>query len=364
MANLEGADLFEADLMKGAFLYEANLKGADLRGAGLKGAYLSEANLEGANLNDANLKGANLRKANLEGARLDEANLEGANLNDANLKGADLRGAILEGAALRQTILEDAKLSRAGLSRVLYQPATAPAQGYLSGISGLRSIVVCPGEYSGLVQLRKALQAAGLRDLEREATYVLERRRTRHALWRWNPAEVETSPCNRPERDRTAAVEGALRLVFFEWTTNYGLDYIRPLLILLGFVGVFTLVYLPPIVMTPRRRDHDGGIYRVWPEGRIKRGNWNFEAADDVYIERLNAQGIAAIRQAFHFSVISAVHLGWRDLNVGSWIARIQPREYGLRAKGWVRVVSGVQSLISVYLIAMWALTTFGRPFE
>ncbi len=42
----------------------------------------------------------------------------------------------------------------------------------------------------------------------------------------------------------------------------------------------------------------------------------------------------------------------------------MQPREYTLRAKGWVRVVSGVQSLFSVYLIAMWALTYFGRPFE
>jgi len=42
----------------------------------------------------------------------------------------------------------------------------------------------------------------------------------------------------------------------------------------------------------------------------------------------------------------------------------MQPREYALRAKGWVRVVSGVQSLISVYHIAMWALTYFGRPFE
>ncbi len=65
-----------------------------------------------------------------------------------------------------------------------------------------------------------------------------------------------------------------------------------------------------------------------------------------------------------YFSVLSAFHIGWRDLNVGSWIARLQPREYTLRAKGWVRVVSGVQSLISVYLIAMWVLTYFGRPFE
>ncbi len=42
----------------------------------------------------------------------------------------------------------------------------------------------------------------------------------------------------------------------------------------------------------------------------------------------------------------------------------MQPREYVLRAKGWLRVVSGAQSLISIYLIAMWVLTSFGWPFE
>jgi hypothetical protein len=29
-----------------------------------------------------------------------------------------------------------------------------------------------------------------------------------------------------------------------------------------------------------------------------------------------------------------------------------------------VRVVSGLQSLASVYLVALWALSYFGRPFE
>jgi len=62
--------------------------------------------------------------------------------------------------------------------------------------------------------------------------------------------------------------------------------------------------------------------------------------------------------------LLSAFHIGWRDLNVGSWIARMQPSEYSLKATGWVRVVSGVQSLISIYLLALWALTQFGRPFE
>jgi hypothetical protein len=61
---------------------------------------------------------------------------------------------------------------------------------------------------------------------------------------------------------------------------------------------------------------------------------------------------------------LSAFHIGWRDLNVGRWIARLQPGEYTLRTIGWVRVVSGLQSLISVYLVALWVLTYFGRPFD
>ena len=67
---------------------------------------------------------------------------------------------------------------------------------------------------------------------------------------------------------------------------------------------------------------------------------------------------------AAYFSLLSAFHIGWRDLNVGTWISRMQPREYALRATGWVRFVSGLQSLMSVYLLAIWALTYFGRPFQ
>jgi hypothetical protein len=67
---------------------------------------------------------------------------------------------------------------------------------------------------------------------------------------------------------------------------------------------------------------------------------------------------------ALYFSLLSATRIGWRELNVGTWITRIQPREYSLRATGWVRVVSGVQCLISVYLVALAILTYFGTPFE
>jgi len=65
-----------------------------------------------------------------------------------------------------------------------------------------------------------------------------------------------------------------------------------------------------------------------------------------------------------YLSVLSAFSLGWRELNVGTWISRMQPREYILRTTGWVRFFTGFQSVVSVYLLALWALTYFGRPFE
>ena len=53
-----------------------------------------------------------------------------------------------------------------------------------------------------------------------------------------------------------------------------------------------------------------------------------------------------------------------REFNVGTWLARLQTRGYTPRATGWVRAVAGVQSLLSVYLLTLWALTYFGRPFQ
>ncbi|MFI5355114.1 MAG: hypothetical protein ACHQX0_05840 [Desulfobaccales bacterium] len=66
----------------------------------------------------------------------------------------------------------------------------------------------------------------------------------------------------------------------------------------------------------------------------------------------------------FYLSLLSAFSLGWRELNVGNWITRMQKREYSLRATGWVRTVAGLQSLLSVYMLALWVLTYFGRPFD
>ena len=69
------------------------------------------------------------------------------------------------------------------------------------------------------------------------------------------------------------------------------------------------------------------------------------------------------LRAAMMFSLMSAFNLGFRQLDFGRWIRMLMVRPYDIKPVGWVRTVSGVQSLVTVYLVALWVLTYFGRPF-
>lgn len=354
------AGLARADLRDAKLAY-ADLRGALLTRADLSGAVLEGADLTGAKLSYAKLDRTFLVAARFRGADLINVDFRDANLTGADLTGANLQGANLEGAILFRTVLTDAKLENARLAGAQFEPRGLPASEWLVALNGVSRVWFCEDEEGAMVRLRALFRDGGLRALEREATFAIERHRTAYALARWDP-NLENS-CGRLRQDRWAAVEGAFRLLLFEWTSGYGLAYGRPILILLALVVVFALVYLPVLLITPARPD-SSGIYRIWPQGRITQSGATPVAAEDVIVERLNPRGLSALGLALYFSLISAFHLGWRDLNVGSWLARLQPRDYALRGQGWVRVVSGVQSLTSVYLLALWVLTYFGRPFE
>ena len=334
-AKLIKANLSDADLI-GTNLSKANLSSADLSGAKLSGANLSEADLREANLSEAdlfwaNLTEANLTEANLTQANLTQANLSEANLSEANLSEANLSKANLSKAELVDTNLKDAIFSGVNLEEAQYEPISSTHKGYLGGIKGLTKVWFKKEKQSGLVQLRTALKDAGLRNLEREATYTIEHWKTNYAPWyaRW------------------------IKRFFFEWTCGYGLNYLRPLLILSGLIVVFSIPYIVSL-----SRQGEEGIWMEWASKRMQEKMGKNEPF------RLKPRGGKIFSYGFYFSLLSAFHIGWRDLNVGSWISRIQPREYTLKATGWVRVVSGAQSLISIYLLALWALTQFGRPFE
>jgi hypothetical protein len=349
-AQLNNADLRMAELNSAWIintqLNHANLEKAELNHVHMIDVKLNNANLENAQLNDAFLLDAELNNANLQTARLNNANLLGAKLNDAHLEfaqldNADLRFTQLKGAILVGVSLTGAKLAGADLTNATYAPQPGTPDPDVAGIKGLNTVRIQPGRDMGLVQLRDLLQKGGLRDLEREATFTIEYWRTRSG----------------------AFTERFFRMAAFEWTTGYGLYPGRALKIIAVVWLLLSLIYFWPIYVGPKGSS-TGAIYQVWPGDRIETNGEGASLSNSSKVNRLKRGPLGALGYAAYFSLLSAFYIGWRELNVGSWIARMQPREYTLRATGWVRVISGAQSLLSVYLLAIWVLTYFGRPFQ
>jgi len=345
-ANLSGAHLSDANLSR-AGLWGANLSRATLFKANLSGADLSDANLSGAHLSDSNLSGATLFKANLSGALLEHVNLSraqlwGANLSRANLWGADLSGATLfkanlSGALLSDANLSGADLSRANLSNALFEPKNLPDADHIVFAKNL-SQMSYKSNPQALVKLRKAFKDGGYYEQEREVTYSIQRSETRNLAHK---------------RNFLSSFEAMFRYVFFDLTCQWGMAPGRALLILLTLILLFAI----PYIITLRLPSQDG-IWLKWADDRTRLDIGTQEPT------RCYVGWVKAPTLGLYFSLLSAFNIGWREFNVGIWIQRLQTKEYTLKATGWVRTVSGLQSLISSYLLAIWVLTYFGRPFD
>ncbi|MCP4748812.1 MAG: hypothetical protein GY874_22175, partial [Desulfobacteraceae bacterium] len=175
-----------------------------------------------------------------------------------------------------------------------------------------------------LVELRKEFKEAGLRKQEREITYAIKRSGFKNAMFKGNLLEK---------------IGAIIKEALFGITCKWGMSPLRPIFILTVLIFLFSYFYTRALYT--EKKD---GIWKVWVKDRVRKdlGQENPEL--------LKLRGFKALKTAFYFCILSAFHTGWRDLNVGSWIARIQPHEYMLRASGRVRIISGIQSLISVYL--------------
>ena len=125
----------------------------------------------------------------------------------------------------------------------------------------------------------------------------------------------------------------------------------RPLYILSILIFAFSLFYM----WVMARPSTAASIWRVWDDEKDQ---------PEHKPERVRIRDCRLPLYALWFSTLSAFLIGWRELNVGTWLTRLNPHEFNLKGSGWVRTVSGIQSVISVYLLALAVLTYFGRPFE
>jgi len=342
--DLSGARLERLILDKTTFA-NTNLKHATLTRCTFKGADLSAANMEFTSFIHCDLENAVLSKSgsgdngkdlrlvaftgsNLIGSSLVHADLSGQNFKGIDLSGADLSGARLRHANLRNMrmiggVLTNADFQGADLTGAVLEtdPGKGPNFHDLALASYLTTLKFQNSPHT-LIELRSGFRQAGLKRQEREMTYTIEKTITQ----------------------RSGAFFKALRTLLFEWTCQYGLATTRPLKIILALILAFAPFYLAPL-----RAESWNGIWRRMP--------------NEKEAQRLRASGWRAAWWAFYFSLYSAFHLGWRDINIGSWISRLQKEDFELKAQGLTRTISGFQSLITVYLLALWFAVSFTQPF-
>jgi len=362
-ANLVGADLsgsnsFEVN-MSGANMLSVNLTKAKLWNVDLSGAYLDLATFTGANVADVNMSGAILIDAELSNVEFNSVVLSNADMTRAKLSGARLEGANLTNAVFRQTELLGSSFKEADVSGAIFEPleGSLPTVDSMAQTRGLSTLTY--EQPRALVKLRKLFKDAGYRDQERQITYALKHGEVLERLERSDQESLYNYGF--------ALVDGGFNYLLFDFTTRWGMSPSRALWLVALFAVLFAPIYRKAL-----SKPTSDGIWIVWNDDRRRQdlgtsvngcgsNNSPFEAPTD---KPLTLMGSKAWRIAIYFSALSAFNIGWRELNVGNWIARIQRYEFTYRATGWVRTVSGIQSLLSVYLLAIWALTYFGRPFE
>ena len=331
-AILTKADLTDATLsgakVRDAVLRETILNGATLEKADLTDAFLQEAKLIKTNLGNAILKNADLNTADLREADLTDADLGKADLTESNLTRANLNSADLSGVTLKNVKLKCANLTHTNLQGTYFEPENFEKLRFL-GAEGFSTIEF--GEPTPIVILRNIAKDSGFRNEERALTSALYKHR------------LNAGPLH----------ERIFEYMLIGLPTDFGANPWRSLLFLFFFIIFFSFIYNRSL-----KRDGEDGIWRVWILDRIRK---DLGSKDPI---RLTLAGFDRMKVAFYFSFLSAFSIGLRELNVGYWIARLQRREYTLRPTGWIRTVSGLQSLISVYFLTLWALTYFGRPFE
>ncbi len=349
-ADLTGVDLSDANL-EGSFMDETNLFGAKLARASLEGAYLRRVKLKNAMLREINAKysilrsldlsESNLKTINFSGSVFKKVDLKGTKFIDCNLSAAIFTGSELAGSEMLKSDLTGTQFEFADMTGVIYEPKS-PGQPDIQMMSTAKNLHLMKynDDRAGLVSLRKSFQENGYREKELDITYAL-RKRDREKL-------TESGKLSK-------RIDGYLNIILFEWTCEYGRKPGRPLILMSVLIIICCIAYFFSIYI--------GGMGTVW---KVLPQEHQLPHEKDILPAKVEFRSCTVLENVWYplfLSLLAAFRIGWRELNVGTWLSRTMPFEYTLITRGWVKIIMGMQSVISVYLLALSILTYFGRPF-
>jgi uncharacterized protein YjbI with pentapeptide repeats len=353
-STVSGLDIEHCDLprnFQNTHITQSKFVGDDLTKADFTGAHLTKVVfdstvMDNADFTDAVVQQTNfIRTTSLKSAVLGAKSLRGtlfaeqADLTDADFSGANLYGLRLESWKLP----DPASLARA---RNLESWASSPTTDQWSTIALYRLEQIFLD--NGMEYKAKVLNAA----LQNE-----EQNRLAHQCmsgdWRNSERGYMTDQIG-------ACTLGALRLVTLKLPSDYGLHTWRPLFLLFALMVIFAVIYY--VILLVRRPS--GIVVHQGSDEDEDAGGPGTEAAKREDEDASSFGVLRKLRVAVVLSLRNAFNLSFGEVDVGRWIRLLSLQSYELRTTGAVRLLGGIQSLLSLYLFALWLLNFFGKSIS
>jgi hypothetical protein len=295
--------------------------------------------------------------------------------------------------------MDKAWLFGADLESAVFEPNSNPDIRGIAGSLHLHKIRY-QTRPDAMTELRKDLGDRGFREAERKVIYAINRTETEQSLsyaksqWmrcapRWILSQEDEQRRKRIDSIlnnaslteeqkapwRSCSMASALysliaygfRTALFDWTCAYGMLPGRALRIILFMWLVCTVIYYAFARFATR-----SAIFKVDIEEETD------QLPETKTITRLGAVTTGTKRKRFsralgeldlmywmaYFSLLNGLRLGFHDFDFGKWLSLLSSCPRDMKSIGWVRKIGGVQSLVTLFLVALWVLTFFGNPFS
>lgn len=341
-----------ADLC-GARITGLSFRNADLRFARFMGARFQNTDLTGVDASWSYWRRAGFRSLTKRGrANLYGADLSGLMAADSDMADWNFEASDLSFASFWRPVLNGATFDSADLARVTFRDATLKDATFYRAKFAHSRIEIRPGQLPVIPSLRDATGLTSLTTLNGgEASLIELREQLKRAGFQYQAQQINFAINNFSDSNSFPGVD-SLEYLLTGLPNAYGMKPQRPLLTGFLLVPIFATFYAAAI--HGARRGHETGIWlmrdspKTSPERKMR----------PILLCRKNC---STWRTALWFSILSAFRIGWKELSVGDWIARVQQTNYRFEATGWVRSVAGLQSLISVYLLALAVAAYFSQ---
>lgn len=320
--NERGASFIDKDkVISQSFLYQY-LKINNTLYNNFQANYL---NLSGnISLENSKLKNLSFYFSNLEKLRFINCDFDSVVFQASNLSGIFHYNCNFNNVIFIGTNLKNVDFLSCNFKNVCFEPKVLPDLDRIATCSGLDRLIYF---YSPemLFKLKKELETKGYIEAARKVNTSIQRMKNLKA-------------------DKTVRY---VKYVFMDLTYEYGANLSRPIMILVFFILFFGIIYY-----NINGRIHNSNIIlQVSREINNKTIKHSKKISFD-FIDFITE--IKFLKISFSYSLTRTLRLGIGLFDFSRWFQLIQIREFRYSETGYLRPVSGIQSIISLYLIFLW----------